>query len=75
MDVWMTADNMMGYYEDPDFLAGYDHMFTAEAVTAVWQHPIFFSVMPMVVSIFVPRPAHPVFRVPYGAVSKYACGL
>ena len=39
VDVWMTADNMMGYYEDPDFLAGYDHMFTAEAVTAVWQHP------------------------------------
>ncbi len=31
VDVWMSADDMMGYYEDPDFLAGFDHMFTAEA--------------------------------------------
>lgn len=39
VDVWMRPDDMMTYYEDPEFLAGYDHMFTAEAVTAVWVHP------------------------------------
>ncbi len=39
LDVWMSADAMMGYYEDPDFLAAFDHMFTAEASTAVWSHP------------------------------------
>jgi hypothetical protein len=39
VDVWMSADAMMGYYEDPDFLAGFDHMFTGEANTAVWSHP------------------------------------
>jgi hypothetical protein len=30
---------MMDFYDDPDFLAGYNHMFTAEAVTGVWVHP------------------------------------
>ena len=39
LDVWMRADDMMGYYEDPDFLSGFDHMFTGEAITAVWAHP------------------------------------
>ncbi|MGZ6316204.1 MAG: hypothetical protein ACXWNQ_03005 [Anaerolineales bacterium] len=39
LDVWMSADAMMAYYEDPDFLAAFDHMFTAEANTAVWSHP------------------------------------
>ena len=39
VDVWMSADDMMGFYEDPEFLAGFDHMFTGEANTAVWQHP------------------------------------
>lgn len=39
VDVWMSADGMMELYEDPEFLAGFDHMFTAEAVTAVWSHP------------------------------------
>jgi hypothetical protein len=39
LDVWMSADAMMGYYEDPDFLAAFDHMFTGEANTAVWSHP------------------------------------
>ena len=39
LDVWTSADHMMEYYEDPDFLAGYDHMFTSEAVTGMWQHP------------------------------------
>jgi hypothetical protein len=39
VDVWMSADAMMGYYEDPEFLAGFDHMFVGEANTAVWSHP------------------------------------
>ena len=39
VDVWMRPDEMMNYYEDADFLSGYDHMFTDEAVTAVWVHP------------------------------------
>ena len=39
VDTWMRADEMMSYYEDPDFLEGFDHMFTAEATTDVWVHP------------------------------------
>lgn len=39
VDVWMRPDNMMEYYEDPEFLEGFDHMFTAEANTGVWVHP------------------------------------
>jgi len=39
VDFWMTAENMMGYYEDPDFLASFNHMFTGEAVTGAWVHP------------------------------------
>jgi len=39
VDVWTRPDEMMGYYEDADFLAGFNEMFTAEAVTAVWVHP------------------------------------
>ena len=39
VDVWMRPDDMMGYYEDAEFLAGFDHMFTAEVDTAVWVHP------------------------------------
>ena len=35
----MRGDEMMGYYEDPEFLEGFDHMFTAEVVTGVWAHP------------------------------------
>lgn len=39
VDIWMRGDEMMGYYEDPEFLEGFDHMFTAEVVTGVWTHP------------------------------------
>jgi len=39
VDVWMRPDDMMGLYEDPEFLEGFDHMFTGEASTAVWVHP------------------------------------
>jgi hypothetical protein len=39
VDVWTRPDEMMGYYEDTDFLAGFNEIFTAEAITAVWVHP------------------------------------
>jgi hypothetical protein len=39
VDVWMRPDDMMGLYEDPEFLEGFNHMFSGEADTAVWVHP------------------------------------
>ena len=39
VDVWLSMENMMEYYEDPEFLEGFNEMFTAEADTAVWIHP------------------------------------
>ena len=39
VDVWLRADDMMAFYEDPEFLEGFDHMFNAEASTGVWVHP------------------------------------
>lgn len=39
VDVWMRPDDMMSLYEDEEFLEGFNHMFTAEADTAVWVHP------------------------------------
>ncbi len=39
VDVWMRPDDMMSLYEDAEFLEGFNHMFTAEADTAVWVHP------------------------------------
>jgi hypothetical protein len=39
VDVWMRSDGMMSLYEDPDFLEGFNHMFTGEADTAIWVHP------------------------------------
>jgi hypothetical protein len=39
VDVWTRPDDMMSFYDDPEFLAGFDHIFTGEANTAVWLHP------------------------------------
>ena len=39
VDVWMSAEAMMEYYNDPEFLEGFDHMFAAEADVATWVHP------------------------------------
>ncbi len=39
VDVWMRPEEMMSLYEDSEFLEGFNHMFTAEADTAVWVHP------------------------------------
>ncbi len=39
VDVWMTGEGMGDYYGDEDFLATFNHFFTAEAVDSVWVHP------------------------------------
>jgi hypothetical protein len=39
VDVWMSGEGMGAYYGDEDFLAGFNHLFTAEAATSVWVHP------------------------------------
>ena len=39
IDVWMRIEDMMAFYEDSEFLEGFDHLFTAEAKTGVWVHP------------------------------------
>ena len=38
VDVW-TGPEGMGFYDDPEFLEGFNHLFTAEANTGVWIHP------------------------------------
>jgi len=39
VDVWMSGEGMGDYYGDEDFLAGFNHIFTAEAADSVWVHP------------------------------------
>lgn len=39
VDVWMRGDGMGDFYGDEDFLAGFNHIFTAEAADSVWVHP------------------------------------
>jgi hypothetical protein len=39
VDVWMRGDGMGDFYGDEDFLAGFNHLFTAEAADSVWVHP------------------------------------
>lgn len=39
VDVWLSAEAMMEFYNDPEFLEGFDHMFTGEADVATWIHP------------------------------------
>ena len=39
VDVWMRPDEMMSLYDDPEFLEGFNHMFTGEANVGVWTHP------------------------------------
>jgi hypothetical protein len=39
VDVWMNGEGMGEYYSDADFLASFDHFFTAEAADSVWVHP------------------------------------
>lgn len=39
VDVWMKGEGMGDFYSDEDFLAGFKHLFTAEAADSVWVHP------------------------------------
>jgi len=39
VDAWMSAEGLGEYYSDEDFLAAFDHFFTAEATDSVWVHP------------------------------------
>jgi len=39
VDVWMSGEGMGDYYGDEEFLAGFNHFFTAEASDSVWVHP------------------------------------
>ncbi len=39
VDVWTNGEGMGDFYGDKDFLAGFDHLFTAEAADSVWVHP------------------------------------
>ena len=39
VDVWMSGEGMGDFYGDEDFLAGFNHIFTAEAADSVWVHP------------------------------------
>lgn len=39
VDVWMSGEGMGDFYGDEDFLAGFNHLFAAEAADSVWMHP------------------------------------
>jgi hypothetical protein len=39
VDVWMRGEGMGELYGDEDFLAGFNHLFAAEAADSVWVHP------------------------------------
>jgi quinol monooxygenase YgiN len=39
VDVWMDAAGMGEHYNDPDFLSGFEKLFTAPPTTGVWTHP------------------------------------
>jgi len=39
VDVWMDAAGMGQFYQDPEFLSGFEQLFTEEASTSVWVHP------------------------------------
>jgi hypothetical protein len=39
VDVWMNNESLGDFYSDEDFLAGFNHLFTAEAADSIWVHP------------------------------------
>jgi hypothetical protein len=39
VDVWMNGEGLGDFYGDEDFLAGFNHLFTAEPADSVWIHP------------------------------------
>jgi hypothetical protein len=39
VDVWMSAEGMGAYYQDPDFVRGFQALFAGQPLTSVWVHP------------------------------------
>ncbi len=39
VDVWMSDSGMGQYYDDPEFLSGFQEMFAAPPSASVWVHP------------------------------------
>jgi hypothetical protein len=39
VDVWMSASGMAAYYEDPEFLRGFQELFAGPPSTSTWAHP------------------------------------
>ncbi len=39
VDIWYNGEGMGEQYEDPEFLAGFEQMFTGEPSATVWVHP------------------------------------
>ena len=39
IDVWLNHEGMHTYYDQPEFMAGMDGLFTAEPDFSVWAHP------------------------------------
>jgi hypothetical protein len=39
VDVWMSASGMAQYNQDPEFLRGFQELFTAAPATSSWVHP------------------------------------
>jgi hypothetical protein len=39
VDVWMSASGMGQYYDDPEFMSGFQEMFAGPPTSSVWVHP------------------------------------
>lgn len=39
VDTWMSAAGMKKYYDNPEFLSGFQKLFSAPPTTSIWQHP------------------------------------
>jgi hypothetical protein len=39
VDVWLSASGMGQYYQDPEFLRGFQNLFAAPPSTSTWVHP------------------------------------
>lgn len=39
VDVWMNAQEMGNYYQDPEYKKGFQALFTSPPVTSTWKHP------------------------------------
>jgi hypothetical protein len=39
VDVWLDGPSMQKFYDDAEFISGFQKMFAAQPMTAVWVHP------------------------------------